>query len=164
MNARLGRLWICFCLWIENHGYGWLFWMRGKDQLDKTFYAVIFWTQVRLSPCLVTHSQFSLSVSNAFANQVDVCKRFVKVVSGICQSCYIDLSKLFHGFVKVGIWICQVLICISCPNQTRQKFDQDFKGRWRIYACAVQLNGSFFCKEWKDCVIMKLKFEWLLIG
>ena len=113
--------------WIENHGYGRLFWMRGKDQLNKTFYAAIFRTRVWLLPCL--------SVSNAFANPVDVCKRFVKVVSGICQSCNTDLSMLLHAFVKVGIWICQVLTCISCPNQTMLMFDQDFKGRCRICLC-----------------------------
>ena len=76
-----------------------------------------------------------LSVSNAVANQVDVCKIFVKVVSGICQSCNTDLLMLLHAFVKVGIWACQVLTYISCPNQTMLKFDQDFKGRCRICLC-----------------------------
>ena len=99
-----------------------------------------------------------------------------------------DLSKLLHGFVKNGIWICQVLTCISSPNQTRLKFYQDFKSRCRICLCCsaerticaenaqfltdginLDIQGRFqkfslFCKYWKDCVIMKLKFEWLLIG
>ena len=70
---------------------------------------------------LTCHS-FILSVSNAFANQVDVCKIFVKGVSGICQSYYIDcmdLSMLFNGFVKFSR--------VFLPNQTKLKFDQDSK-------------------------------------
>ena len=27
--------------------------------------------------------------------------------------CYMDLSKLLHGFVKVVTWICQCFLCIA---------------------------------------------------
>ena len=40
----------------------------------------------------------------------------------ICQSCYMDLSKLLNGFVKVGTCISRPL-----PNKTKLKFDQDSK-------------------------------------
>ena len=48
----------------------------------------------------------------------------------ICQSCYMDLSKLIHGFLQIVTWICQnwysylikllhgfvkVVLCFSCP-------------------------------------------------
>ena len=32
---------------------------------------------------------------------------FVRIVTWIFLSCYMDLSKLLHGFVKVVTWICQ---------------------------------------------------------
>ena len=48
-------------------------------------------TQVRSLPCLIT-----LSVS-----------RLVEIYSNclICQSCYMDFSKLSNGFVKINTWI-----------------------------------------------------------
>ena len=62
----------------------------------------------------------------------------------ICQSCYMDFSKLLHGFVKIDTRICLNLytvfakllngfvkvLCIPRPlpkNKARDKFDQDFK-------------------------------------
>ena len=47
---------------------------------------------------------------------------FLQVVTWICQSCYMDLLKLLHGFVKVVLFISQPL-----PSKTKLKFDQDFK-------------------------------------
>ena len=47
---------------------------------------------------------------------------FVKVVTWICQSCYMDLLKLFHGFVKVALFFFRPLL-----NKTKLKFDHDFK-------------------------------------
>ena len=46
---------------------------------------------------------------------------FLKIVTWICQSCYMDLFKLLHGLVKV-------VICISrpLPNKTKLKFNRDF--------------------------------------
>ena len=43
--------------------------------------------------------------------------------------CYVDLSKLLFGFVKVVKWIRQGAQCFSrpLPNKTKVKFDQDFK-------------------------------------
>ena len=64
------------------------------------------------------------------ANQDEVCT--ILVVTWTCQSGYMDLSKLLHIFVKVITCVCQVLACISCPlpNQTKLKFDKDFKACW----------------------------------
>ena len=59
---------------------------------------------------------------------------FVKIDESISLSCYMDLSKLLHGFAKDVIWIAQscCCCCISCPlpNKTNSKFDQDFKACW----------------------------------
>ena len=53
---------------------------------------------------------------------------FLWVVMWICQSCYIDLLKLLHGFVRV-------VLCLSRPlsNKTKLKFDQDFKACWSFW-------------------------------
>ena len=61
-------------------------------------------------------------------------------VPGMCQSYFMDLLWLLHGFVKV-------VICISRPltNETKLKFDQDFK------ACRR------FCFE------LKVLIEWVKI-
>ena len=46
---------------------------------------------------------------------------FVKIYMWISFSCYMDLSKLLHGIVKVFLCISR-----SSPNKTKLKFDQDF--------------------------------------
>ena len=45
----------------------------------------------------------------------------LKVVTWIFQNCFMDLSKLLHGFVKV-------VSCISrpLPSKTKLKHGQDF--------------------------------------
>ena len=60
---------------------------------------------------------------------------FVKINTWISLSCFMDLSKLPHEFVKVFLWI-------SCPlpNKTKLKFDQDFKASWRCW-----MNQSTHC-------------------
>ena len=68
-------------------------------------YAFNFYpNQVRLLPCLVAHSVTALLWLN-----FDQIVGFVKVVSWIWLSCYMDLSKLIHGFFEVVTctWICQ---------------------------------------------------------
>ena len=50
---------------------------------------------------------------------------FVKVVTWICLSCYMDLTKVLHGFVKVDTWICHSCSVTSVsrplPNKNNQK-------------------------------------------
>ena len=47
---------------------------------------------------------------------------FVKIDTWISLSCYMDMLKLLHGFVKA-------VLCISrpLPNKTKLKFDQASK-------------------------------------
>ena len=49
---------------------------------------------------------------------------FVKIVTWILKSCYMDLLKLLHGFVKF-------VTCFSrpLPNKTKLKFDENFEAR-----------------------------------
>ena len=44
------------------------------------------------------------SVSPRFEFSSD-CWIFFEVVTWICQNCYMDFSKLLHGFVRIGTWI-----------------------------------------------------------
>ena len=59
----------------------------------------------------------------------------------IFQSCYVESSKLLHGFdkllVQVIICIYQVFTCMFCPqpNKTELKFDQDSKAYWSVCFC-----------------------------
>lgn len=59
----------------------------------------------------------------------------------IFQSCYVESSKLLHGFdkllVQVIICISQVFTCMFCPqpNKTELKFDQDSKAYWSVCFC-----------------------------
>ena len=58
-------------------------------------------TQVRSLPCLdrpSRHAHFEFCFN----------RRIFKVVTWISLKCYMDLSKLLHGFVKVVTWICQI--------------------------------------------------------
>ena len=50
----------------------------------------------------------------------------------ICQSCYMDLSKLLDGFVKGVTWICQSCSMYFLPfaKKNKLKIDQDFQGCW----------------------------------
>ena len=51
---------------------------------------------------------------------MDFFNGFVKVDTWVSLSCYMDLSKLLLGFVKVAISICRPL-----PNKTKLKFGQE---------------------------------------
>ena len=86
-------------------------------------------TQVRSLSFLVPQSEVLLLNSVQIAVFVKVIKidtrisprllnGFLKIVTWICQSCYMDLFKLLHGLV----------LCISrsLPNKTKLKFDRDF--------------------------------------
>ena len=59
-----------------------------------------------------------------------ICKRsvnvFDKVVPGICQRSYMDMSKLLHGSVKVATCVCQVVtsFCRPLSNKAKLKFKQ----------------------------------------
>ena len=44
----------------------------------------------------------ALSVSPSVTGLVEFCSN-----RWICQSCYMDISKLLHGFVRIFTWICQ---------------------------------------------------------
>ena len=61
----------------------------------------------------------------------------------ICQSCYMNLSELLHGFV--------IVICTSrpLPNKTKQKFDQDLN--------SIELNSRI-------CQICYIDFSKLIHG
>ena len=47
---------------------------------------------------------------------------FVKIDTWISLSYYLDFLKMIYGFVKVFLFISRPL-----PNNTKLKFDQDFK-------------------------------------
>ena len=87
-------------------------------------------TQVRSLSFLVPQSEVLLLnfVQIAiFVNVVKIDTRispwllngFLKIITWICQSCFMDLFKLLHGLVKV-------VICISrpLPNKTKLKFNR----------------------------------------
>ena len=86
----------------------------------------------------------------------------------ICQSCYMDFSKLLHGFVKIDTGICLNLytvfakllngfvkvLCIPRPlpkNKARDKFDQDFKACWSFCFEQKVLNESKYSMPWVCC-------------
>ena len=108
-----------------------------RDDLNHRYF---YRTQVRSLPCLVSQSlrhcvlvlnfvpivafvevvrRISLSRYTELSN---LMQGFLCVVIWICQSCYMDLWKLLHGFVKV-------VTCFSrpLPNETKLKFDQHLK-------------------------------------
>ena len=85
---------------------------------------------------------------------------FVKINTWISLSCFMDLSKLPHEFVKVFLWI-------SCPlpNKTKLKFDQDFKASWRCWmnqSTHCLWNHYFSYTLWRICcsnlIVMKSLF------
>ena len=69
---------------------------------------------------------------------------FSKLLFWICQSFYMDLLKVFHGYDKAVICISQPL-----PNKTTLKFDQDFKDCWN------------FCYETKLLIESKHWMPWV---
>ena len=103
---------------------------------------------------------------------------FVKIDTRICQSCYMDLSKLINGFFEVDTWISQscymffflnlvlgfviVVICtfLPLPNKTKLTFDQNFKAGWSF---CFELKGVVWVKVLnalgplclKQCQILK---------
>ena len=98
------------------------FWPRLiKMPPARTLLSVIYWrqdfyrTQVQSLPCLA-----SKSLTPCFCCSYWICQScymdfsklligFVKVDIWISLSCYMDLSKLMHGFLKVVTGICQDL-------------------------------------------------------
>ena len=94
------------------------------------------------------------------------CTQFVKVVTSICRSCYIDLSKLLQVFfakpnqaeVLPKLW--SLLKRLWCDS-----------GCWRYFVCmCVWLGHQFPMRHftsslrsvlqiWRNCVMMKLKFD-----
>ena len=64
----------------------------------------------------------------------------------ICQSSYMDLFKLLHGFVKDVFYISLPLL-----NETKLKFDWDFKVYWSFCFKLKLLNESKYWKPWVPC-------------
>ena len=77
---------------------------------------------------------------------------FVKIDTWIFLSCFIDLSKFIHGFVKV-------VLCISCPltDKSKLKFDKDFKACWSFFFEQKVLNLNVLCPL---CIMQY--FLWLI--
>ena len=70
---------------------------EGKPIKSQSFFG-LYRTQVQSLPCFVSPSVLLL-------NFVQI--GFVKVVTWISRSCYMDLSKLIPGFLLVFAWVCQ---------------------------------------------------------
>ena len=72
-------------------------------------------------PCLVNESA-ALSLACEDADFTQPLLDYVESNCWICQNCFMDYSKLIHGFVMA-------VPCISrpLPNKTKLKFDQEFK-------------------------------------
>ena len=78
---------------------------------------------------------FSLSF---WCCQVEFCTRLRRICHNVtwnCQKCYMDLSKLLHGFVKVVM-----LFLDFFKTKTMLMFDQDFEAYWNV----VSPNCAFF--------------------
>ena len=92
-------------------------------------------------------------------------------LQNICQSCFRDLPKLLHGFVKVVTCICQSWYMdlsssymYFLPKPDQAKVWPRFQRAVKDICLCCSAEQFLFCNEWKDCVIMKLKFERLVIG
>ena len=83
-------------------------------------------------------------------------------------SCYINLSKLIHGFLSFSLlhgfvnlsklfylWISRPL-----PNKTRLKFDQDFKACWSFCFEIKLLNESKYSLPWVRCAFGNVCNVW----
>ena len=72
-------------------------------------------TQVRSLPCLITLSvsrlveiySNCLICQSCFMDFSKLSNGFVKTDAWISPSCYIDMSKLINGFLEIFTWICQ---------------------------------------------------------
>ena len=73
---------------------------------------------------------------------------FSKNLHGLYQSCYLDLLKFLHSFVKV-------VFDISChlPNKTKLKLDQDFKVCKSFCFELNVLNKSNYSMPWVRCAL-----------
>ena len=60
---------------------------------------------------VIIESQFDHCLALSLLLNFAPIVRFVKVVTWICQSCHMDLSKFLYGFLWVVTWIC--LMCQS---------------------------------------------------
>ena len=93
----------------------------------------------------------------------DLLPWFVKIDTGISLSCYLDLSKLLQGFVKVVLCISRLL-----PNKTKLKFDQDFKVFLKLLLwtegveCVGVHNDLGLLCLWK-CFLVILPSGWLIL-
>ena len=104
-------------------------------------------TQVWPLPCLVTKSLIDSSFWIQYIDFSMFVDRFVIIVLWISLSCYLDLSKLPHGFVKIT-WVCQ-----SCSNKTKLKFDQDFIVCWSFCFELKVLNELKYSMPWVCCAL-----------
>ena len=59
-----------------------------------------------------------------------IVKIDTQIITWICQNWYIDFSVLVHGFVRVVTCICQscYMYFLPFPNKTELKFNTDFEG------------------------------------
>ena len=113
--------------------------------LNNWIYEFFFCTQVWPLPCLVTKSLIDSSFLIQYIDFSMFVDRFVIIVLWISLSCYLDLSKLPHGFIKIT-WVCQ-----SCSNKTKLKFDQDFIVCWSFCFELKLLNESKYSVPWVRC-------------
>ena len=66
---------------------------------------------------------------------------FVRIDTWNSLGCYMDLSKLLHGFVCPSI-------SRPFPIKIKLKFDQDFKACWSCCSEPKVLNESKYSKPW----------------
>ena len=92
---------------------------------EKNFFFASYLT--RIVPCLALSLtlpssplvEFGLNLicQSCYMDFSKLLHGFVKINRWISLSCNVDLSKLLHGFVNVGTWTC-----LSCS-----KFDHNFR-------------------------------------
>ena len=83
----------------------------------------------------------------------------VKIETLISLSCYLDLSKLLHVFLKVLHGFVKIFLCISrpLPNKTKLKFDP--KIYWSFCFKIKVLNKSKYSMPWGRCSFGKVFFS-----
>ena len=77
------------------------------------------------------------------------CRQLLQI---ICQNCYVNVSKLPLGFVKVVKWICQSC-CMYFSPFAKHKFDRDFKACWSFYFNLKFLNEWKYSMSWVRCAL-----------
>ena len=68
----------------------------------------------------------------------------VKIDTWISLSCYMDLPKLLHAFLKLLYGFLKVALCFYHPlsNKTKLTFDQNLKACWSFCFESTQCLGS----------------------